>query len=51
MCERKDESFPETEESRAFQETFYLMSIPGMAESIKEGLNTPIEEMDEGPGW
>ena len=29
---------------RAIQETLYLMSIPGMAESIIEGGNTPIEE-------
>ena len=29
---------------KALQETLYLMSIPGMAESIKEGGETPIEE-------
>jgi hypothetical protein len=29
---------------------FYL-SIPGMRESIKEGLATPIEECSEDPGW
>ena len=29
---------------RAIQETLYLMSIPGMAESIIEGGNTPIED-------
>lgn len=28
----------------AIQETLYLQSIPNMAESIKEGLNTPISE-------
>lgn len=28
----------------AIQETVYLNSIPGMAESIQEGMNTPIEE-------
>ena len=28
----------------AIQETLYLMSIPGMAESIVTGGNTPIEE-------
>jgi hypothetical protein len=32
-------------------ETIYLMNIPGMHESIIEGLNTPVEEMDEVPGW
>ena len=29
---------------RAIQETLYLMSIPGMAESIIEGGNTPLED-------
>lgn len=28
----------------AIQETLYLQSIPGMAESIIEGLNTPISK-------
>lgn len=32
------------EDWRAIQETLYLLSIPGMRESIREGLNTPIEE-------
>jgi len=35
----------------AIQETLYLTSIQGMRESLIEGLNTPIEEMDEDPGW
>ncbi|NJK76006.1 MAG: type II toxin-antitoxin system Phd/YefM family antitoxin [Oscillatoriales cyanobacterium RU_3_3] len=28
------------------QETLYLLSIPGMRESIREGLATPIEACD-----
>ena len=28
----------------AIQETDYLNSIPGMVESIQEGMNTPIED-------
>ena len=36
---------------RAMQETVYLLSIPGMRESIREGLATPIEECYEDPGW
>ena len=32
---------------RAIEETIYLLSIPGMRESIIEGLNTPIEECDD----
>jgi antitoxin YefM len=36
---------------RAMQETMYLLSIPGMRESIREGLRVPIEECSENPGW
>jgi antitoxin YefM len=39
------------EDWRGIQETLYLMSIPGMRESLIEGMNTPVEEMDEDPGW
>lgn len=36
---------------RAIQETLYLSSIPGMSETIVEGLKTPIEETDEALDW
>ncbi len=36
---------------RSIQETLHLMSIPGMTESIKEGLDTPVEECDEELEW
>ncbi len=36
---------------RAIQETLYLTSIPGMRESIQQGLNTPIEECSEELAW
>ena len=36
---------------RAIQETLYLLSIPGMRESIRDGLNTPVEECSEKPDW
>lgn len=39
------------EDWRAIQETLYLTSIPGMRESITEGINTPLEECEEEPGW
>ena len=32
---------------RAIQETLYLLSVPGMRESIKEGLRTPAEGCSE----
>ena len=35
----------------AIQETLYLLSIPGMRESIREGLSTPASEMSDDPGW
>jgi prevent-host-death family protein len=36
---------------RAVSETLYLLSIPGMRESIREGLQTPIEECDTELEW
>ncbi len=36
---------------RAIQETLYLLSIPGMRESIRAGLKTPIEECEEELDW
>jgi antitoxin YefM len=30
----------------SIQETLYLLSIPGMRESIREGMATPIEDCD-----
>jgi antitoxin YefM len=32
------------EDWRAIQETLYLLSIPGMRESIREGMATPVPE-------
>ena len=39
------------EDWRSIQETLYLASIPGMQESIVEGLNTPLEETEEELDW
>ncbi|MGO8822234.1 MAG: type II toxin-antitoxin system Phd/YefM family antitoxin [Desulfomonilaceae bacterium] len=39
------------EDWRSIQETLYLTSIPGMRESIRQGLETPVEECSENPGW
>jgi antitoxin YefM len=36
---------------RAIQETLNLVSIPGMKESIVEGMKTSIDECGESPGW
>ena len=39
------------EDWRSVQETLYLVSIPGMRESIIEGLRTPIVECSEELVW
>ncbi len=36
---------------RAIQETLHLLSIPGMRESIRDGLAEPVDECAEEPGW
>ena len=36
---------------RAVQETLYLVSIPGMRESIIEGLATPIDALEDTLDW
>jgi antitoxin YefM len=36
---------------RAVQETLFLVSIPGMRESIIEGMKTPPEELDSELRW
>lgn len=39
------------EDWNAIQETLYLSSIPGMTESIRKGMETPMEECHAEPGW
>ena len=36
---------------RAIQEPLYLLSIPGMRESIREGLQTPVSECSRELDW
>ena len=36
---------------RAVQETLYLVSIPGMRESIIDGMATPIAELESELDW
>ena len=36
---------------RAIQETLYLISIPGMRESIRDGMEEPVDGLSEEPGW
>ena len=36
---------------RAIQETLYLTSLPGMRESIQNGLKSPVEECSKELTW
>ncbi len=33
------------------QETMYLLSVPGMRESIREGMGTPVDDCAEELDW
>ena len=39
------------EDWRSIQETLYLLSIPGMRESIRKGLKEPVEKCRPGLKW
>ena len=39
------------EDWRAIEETLHLVSIPGMAESIRKGMKTPVGKCSSDPGW
>ncbi len=36
---------------RSIKETLYLLSIPGMRESIREGLKTPVKKCSKKLDW
>jgi prevent-host-death family protein len=39
------------EDWAAVQETLYLLSVPGMRESIREGMDASVDECDEELDW
>ena len=39
------------EDWNAIQETLHLLSVPGMRDSVVEGLATPADQCEEEPGW
>jgi antitoxin YefM len=39
------------EDWKAIQETLFLLSIPGLRESIKEGMAEPLNESDKELDW
>jgi len=36
---------------RSIQETLYLLSIPGMRDSIRKGIAVPLGKTSAKPGW
>jgi prevent-host-death family protein len=47
--ERNSAVLVSAEDWEAIQETLYLLAIPGMRESIREGLATPTTECSQEP--
>ena len=39
------------EDWRSIEETLYLLSVPGMRESIVEGMKAPLSKCRKEPGW
>ena len=39
------------EDWQAIQETLFLLSVPGMRESIREGMKAPVDECAEDLDW
>ena len=48
---RHDSVLLSAEDWQAIQETLHLLSVPGMRESIKEGMAQPIDECDKELDW
>lgn len=51
MGKRNQAVLVSEEDWSAIQETLFLQSVPGMRESILEGMDTPVDEFDKGLGW
>lgn len=48
---RHDAVLVSAEDWAALQETLYLLSVPGMRESIREGMATPLGDCDPELDW
>ena len=51
MGKRNNAVLISEEDWRAIQETLYLLSIPGMRESIRKGLKTPLSQCVKKLKW
>lgn len=49
--ERNSAVLVSAEDWESIQETLYLLAIPGMRESIREGLSAQTTECSQEPGW
>lgn len=48
---RTNEVLISEDDWRAMEETIYLLSVPGMRESIVQGMTTPLEECADEVEW
>ena len=48
---RHDAVLVSAEDWQAIQETLFLLAVPGMRESIKEGMVEPIDACAKGLDW
>jgi len=48
---RADAVLVSMDDWRAMQETLFLLSIPGMRESIRKGMKTPVKKCLESLDW
>ncbi len=39
------------EDWRSICESLYLLAVPGMRESLREGMGTPLDDCDEAVAW
>lgn len=49
--ERHDAVLVSAEDWQAIQETLHLLSVPGMRESIRDGMAEPLDECSQELGW
>lgn len=48
---RADAVLVSADDWRSIQETLVLLSIPGMRDSIRDGMETPLDQCEDSPGW
>lgn len=51
MGKRNQAVLVSEEDWSAIQETLFLQSVPGMRVSIREGMDTPVDEFDKELSW